>query len=415
MNLEARRAIEALRSGVPNRSAVEFLRLGQPAIEKRFDNLLHAVGTAESATSGFIIGGEFGSGKSHVLQYLKRTALSRGFATSLVTISKETPLSSLEEVFKAAIRDLSLPDRPSGDFNEVATKLQPASAAYRDFEARLRGGVVGLNPLFAATLLISRSLSTNEEFCDHIFGFWAGGRINVAEVKKELRLQHVTDLAVSRYRAADIAPERFVFTAGLIRAAAYRGWILLLDETELIASFSRPARARAYAELAWLLGHSAPHPAGLGVVAAATQEFTGVVFNEKQDQINIPLSKLSEKDPSLVERAVQALKIIDESAGHWESIRPQSEQDLDNVFRDVRELYRRAFDWESIVDIRPGYKDVHRSMRMHVREWITRWDLERLDPSYSASIESEVITPDLAERVGLEGFSEIDEADDDAP
>jgi hypothetical protein len=51
---------------------------------------------------------------------------------------------------------------------------------------------------------------------------------------------------------------------------------------------------------------------------------------------------------------------------------------------------------------------------MHVREWITRWDLERLDPSYSASIESEVITPDLGEREGLEGFSEVDDAEEEA-
>jgi hypothetical protein len=412
MNLEARRAIEALRSGVPNRSAVSFLRLGQPAIEARFDELLNVAGSNDARNPGFIIGGEFGSGKSHVLQYLNRTALARGFATSLVTISKETPLSSIEDVFKAAIRELSLPDRLSGDFNEVATKLQPASDAYKDFESDLRSGTIRLNPLFPATLLISRSLSANEEFCDKIYGFWAGGRINVAEVKKELRLQHVTDLAVSRYRATDIAPERFVFTSGLIRAAGYRGWILLLDETELIASFPLQARARAYAELAWLLGYGVSSVPGLGVVAAATKEFTGVVLREKQDQIKIPLSKLSEKDPALVERAVQALKIIDEQAGHWESIRPH--EDLDSVFREVRELYRRAFDWESSLDVRPAYTDVSRSMRMHVREWITRWDLERLDPSYSANIESEVITPDLAEREGLEGFSEVDDADEDA-
>jgi hypothetical protein len=414
MNIESRRAVEALRAGVPNRSAVEFLRLGQPAIEARFDRLLGTAGSNE-ATSGFIIGGEFGSGKSHVLQYLKRTALSRGFAVSLVTISKETPLSSLEDVFKAAIRELGLPDRLSGDFNEVATKLQPTSEAYRDFETRLRAGEGNLNPLFPATLLISRSVHGNEELCDHIYNFWAGGRINVAEIKREVKLQRLTDLSISRYRAADIAPERFVFSAGLIKAAGYCGWIVLLDETELIASFSLQARAKAYTGLAWLLGYGNRHVVGLGVVAAATKEFTGVILNEKNgDQIKIPLSKLAERDPALVESAVQALRIIDEGAGHWEHIKAHSAGDLDNVFRDVRELYRRAFDWESLDADRPPYTDVARSMRMHVREWITRWDLERLDPTYSASIESQVVTPDLAEREGLEGFSEIDDTDSDS-
>jgi hypothetical protein len=376
---------------------------------------LRDVSVEAADATGFIIGGEFGSGKSHVLQYLRQEALHRNFATSLVTISKETPLSSLEDVFKAAVSELSLPDRPSGDFNEVAGKLQPGSEQYKRFEEDLRTGEIGLNSLFAATLLISGRLSANEEFCNHIYGFWAGGRINVAEVKKELRLAHVTDLTVGRYKAAEIARERFVFTSGLIRAAGYRGWVLLLDETELIASFALRARARAYAELAWLLGFGTPRVPSLGVVAAATKEFTGVIFNEKQDQLKIPLSRMSEREPALVERAVQALKVIDESAGHWESIRAQSDQYLDTVFRDVRELYRKAFDWESDADGRPTYTDVRRSMRMHVREWITRWDLERLDPLYSFTVESEVLTPNLTEREGLEGFSDTDGTDEDEP
>jgi hypothetical protein len=129
------------------------------------------------------------------------------------------------------------------------------------------------------------------------------------------------------------------------------------------------------------------------------------VLREKQDQVKIPASAMAVKDPALVLRAGAALKTIAERPTTWERIVPQSAQDLDAAYRQVRDLYRRAFEWESESAARPPYADVARSMRMHVREWITRWDLERLDPSYSAHIETELMRPDLSEREGLEGFS----------
>jgi hypothetical protein len=52
---------------------------------------------------------------------------------------------------------------------------------------------------------------------------------------------------------------------------------------------------------------------------------------------------------------------------------------------------------------------------MHVREWITRWDLERFDPSYTADIESEALRPNLAEEEGMEGLSEADDDGGSAP
>lgn len=170
--------------------------------------------------------------------------------------------------------------------------------------------------------------------------------------------------------AATLAVDRFRFAAGSIQAAGYKGWIVLLDEVELIASSSLRARARAYADLAWLLGFGdIPEPVkGLGVVAAATQEFTGIIKLEKQDLIKIPSSALAAKDPGLVLRATNALTTIVERSTTWERIVPQSHQHLDAAFRQVRDLYRRAFDWESESPVRPPYSDVAKRMRLHVRE-----------------------------------------------
>src|SRR5712692_3258604 len=69
--IKHRRAIEALRSGVPNRDAVLALGCTQPAIEERFRAQLQAAkegAKAGAQAPGLLIAGDFGSGKSHLLE-----------------------------------------------------------------------------------------------------------------------------------------------------------------------------------------------------------------------------------------------------------------------------------------------------------------------------------------------------------
>ena len=68
----ARRAIEALRAGVPSRDAVAALGSGQSAIEDRF--LALCAGAAGGTAGGLLLGGGFGAGKSHLLEHLAQIA-----------------------------------------------------------------------------------------------------------------------------------------------------------------------------------------------------------------------------------------------------------------------------------------------------------------------------------------------------
>ncbi|MGH8862884.1 MAG: hypothetical protein ACRDVG_16890, partial [Jatrophihabitantaceae bacterium] len=53
--LSARRAVEAMRSGVPSRDAVAALGSGQGDIEDRFTALLDGVGTVRSGPRGLLL------------------------------------------------------------------------------------------------------------------------------------------------------------------------------------------------------------------------------------------------------------------------------------------------------------------------------------------------------------------------
>ena len=64
-----RRALEALRNGVPNRDAVTVLGCNQPDIEEKFRQQLQY--TLQSIreggkTEGMMVAGDWGTGKSHI-------------------------------------------------------------------------------------------------------------------------------------------------------------------------------------------------------------------------------------------------------------------------------------------------------------------------------------------------------------
>ena len=100
---------QSLRCGVPNGDAVRLLQSNQPQIEARFCELL-----LRRDQPGFLIQGDFGSGKSHVLNVMREMALERGFACSIVPVGKDVALDSVPSLFRAAIRELRLPGKATG-------------------------------------------------------------------------------------------------------------------------------------------------------------------------------------------------------------------------------------------------------------------------------------------------------------
>jgi hypothetical protein len=75
--LEYRRALEALRNGVPNSDAVKVMGCAQPEIEQRFRQNLELTQEyleKDKQPPGMLISGGFGSGKSHLLEYLQHLA-----------------------------------------------------------------------------------------------------------------------------------------------------------------------------------------------------------------------------------------------------------------------------------------------------------------------------------------------------
>ncbi len=346
--LTCRRALEGLRNGVPNEAAVRFLGCNQPQAEKRFQELLSQATDSDNPPSGslgMLVSGDFGTGKSHLLAYLEHQALSQGFVCSKVCISKETPLYKLDKVFKSAIDYGRMPDGTGQLMGELGLRLEKSPKAYARFFRWANSEQNGLHRIFPATLMVHERANDLERL-DEIRAFWSGERIKVSTVKDGLR--QIGQLHNYRFRAPkvkELPPQRLRFAIELIKGAGYKGWVVLLDEIELVGSYTLPQRAKSYAELARWLGkvESEEYP-GLVVVGTVTEDFAAAILRDSgKDDLHHAAPRLrSRGEDAAAARAETGMRLLERETTPLTS---PTDQDVNATIEKLRDIYSVAYGW----------------------------------------------------------------------
>ena len=358
----SRLALEALRSGVPNRAAVRLLGCNQPGVESRFAEMLDKATDADNpahSAQGMLVSGDFGSGKSHLLAHLEHLALEQNFVCSKVAISKETPLYDLGKVFISAMENGRLPDRSGRLIEELGQALKPDSGEYASFfrwtdQAAVQGQI---NPIFPASLLIYER-SMDLELNSDIESFWAGDRILKSRISAGLRqIGQQQNYKFRMPKAADLPPQRLRFAVELIKGARYRGWVVLLDEIELVGSYSLLQRGRSYAEVARWMGHAAgeTYP-GLIMVGTVTDDFASAIISpdgiRKDHDYIRPKMEANQRYNSIAGRAESGMRMLERNCVPLKA--PESD-DVTATVEKLRSLYSDAYDWNAPpIDMKAG-------------------------------------------------------------
>jgi hypothetical protein len=385
----ARRAIEAVRSGVPNRDAVRALGCDQPVAERRFKEQLANVTTAGREgrqAHGLLVGGRFGTGKSHLLEYLQHLALTERFVCSRVVISKETPLYDPHKVFLAAAESAIAPGLKGHAVQEIAHKLNTRSQAHAELYRWAASPQSGLAAVFPATLLVHERLNNDPELVEEVTSFWAGQKLSIQRIRQGLRFIGASDaFQIKPVPLRDLAVQRFAFVTRLMMSVGFAGWVILFDEVELIGRYSLLQRGRSYAEIARWLGRSETQQVpGLTAVLAITDDFAPVILDEKGDKFRIG-QRLREKGgdhEAIAARAELGMRAIEREAVTLEM---PGQATLAATHRKLRGIYRTAYGWEP--PDQALVVSAERSMRVHVRRWVNEWDIERI---YRAHPETEI-------------------------
>lgn len=401
-----RRAVEALRSGVPSWDAVAALGSGQGEAEDRFVALLDGIDGGRSG--GLLLGAGFGAGKSHLLTHLSALALERRFAVSTVVVSKETPLHDPAKVLRAAVDTLTGPGRLGGVLAEAVAGLDPDTPAYAELRRWVGSPAADLDERFAATLLLHERLASREapesdEIIDAVVRFWSGEPLRTPDLRRWLKGVgaggQYTFVAVP---ARELARQRLRLLSRLLRAAGHAGWVVLFDEVELIGRYSLLQRGRSYAELARWSGAARHDPdAPLASVLALTDDFEAAVLVEKNDRTKVPAALRDKLTPQWAEMAALAEKGIRALERDLLLLSAPDAAELERAYRTLKDLHGQAYDW-SPPDV-PGLERLGATrMRQYVRAWINAWDLVRLDPDHQPDHELVEVPSSYTEDPALE-------------
>ena len=402
----SRQALEALRSGVPNRAAVRLLGCDQPRVENRFKEMLDKATNPENpahSAQGMLVSGDFGSGKSHLLAHLEHLALERNFVCSKVAISKETPLYDLGKVFISAMENGRLPDRSGRLIEELGQTLNPDSKEYATFFRWVDQAATRLetNPIFPASLLVYER-SMDLELNNEIESFWAGDRILKSRITAGLRqIGQQQNYKFRMPKAADLPPQRLRFAVELIKGARYRGWVVLLDEIELVGSYSLLQRGRSYAEVTRWMGHAAGeiYP-GLIVVGTVTEDFASAIISpdglRKDHDYIRPKMEANQRYKGIAGRAETGMHMLERQSV---ALKAPDNDDVKTTVGRLRKLYSEAYSWDAPpIDAKVGGAGIYGRMRYQVRRAINEWDLLRLRPSSRPETEFQEFTPSYEEK-----------------
>ena len=401
------RAVEALRAGVPNSDAVQALGCSHPLVEERFRSMLAEIDLGFSrgaGTQGLLVAGDFGSGKSHLLEYFQHIALENNFVCSKVVVSKETPLYGPSKVYAAAVQAAKVPNRSGTVLAAIAEDLDFESPEYEDFYRWVFSPRTVLNSRFAASTFVFERGSGGRypDVSDRILQFWAGARVPATELRGWLKeLGEVAAYKFEKVSELVLSLQRYEFMSRLIRATGYAGWVILVDEVELIGRYSIMQRAKSYAEMSRLLGLSdADRTPGLSTVFAITSAYQSEVMDQKQDEEKIALKLQSSGKPGddqLSEKAELGMRKIRQLP--LENMILAENSDLREVHEKSRVMYRQAYGWNPPEDYEtnPTWR-----IRQHIKRWINAWDLVRLFPDYQPDIQVGGLQQSYSEDLDLE-------------
>lgn len=377
--LEQRRAVEALRAGVPNRDVASQLPPVQEDMEERFQELVSAAEGAWSERKqprGLLIQGGFGSGKSHWLEYSRHRLLEGNFVCSSIVVSKETPLHDLTKVYRSCVESATVRGKRGPALEEIAVAYGTDRTPHNGDLFYWMRQDREVDPRLAATLLLWER--GNDEAVRHrIIAEWTGYPMKMGELKAALRAMgeptgHIT-------RASKTEPlQRFEFLSGFFRSAGYAGWAILVDEVEMIHTYSLRQRGKAYANLARLLGYAKDgNVPGLVSIFTITGLIEAAVLSStiRNDLANIPARLQGTKEEPLVAAAEKGMEVIERKGV---DLRPPTREQVDEMYQKVRLLYSNAYDWTAPeIENRREWLGSD-SIRRHIRIWINTWDFLRL-------------------------------------
>ncbi len=425
---ERRRAIaivESLRAGIPTRLSSRELPDLRAGLTQVIQQDLQQFASGDKPL-GRLVWGPYGQGKTHALTTVEHLALDMGFAVSRVSLSREVSCHHLLNFYGRVASVIRTPDAKITGLAKALNSKKAGDLHNSPIADHNRY----VHPLPA--FVLEDYFFTAGEEQDLLYGDLMGTRIAMPELKRIHRACRGEALPRfgTNFRATQHGSAYFGVMADAIALCGYKGWILLLDEVELIGRLGKVGRLQAYRNLNWLLNwprpavsHASTDPHmelfgqnpfpiyTLGMVASSLRNdvwFSGTGGSSaKSDRQQIPDLAL-DKFGSAAKAEIQQF-FETAISSHCPTIKPLDTQTLSVLVEKLVHLHGVAYAWQAHLDTPKLIQTIgSQPVRTHIRA-----ALEALDIAYLYNAEINLNATELMELSVQEeaGFFEVDESE----
>ena len=331
-DIEARHMIEALRSGIPSRGVGQYFSEARPKMMTEISNRLDMV-CNEGKSKGMIISGKYGEGKTHLLNTVFNLAHSNHMIVSYLSLSKETPMDKLYLIYQKVIQNTYLPMRQQPGFMHELEKLSANSPIANEMQ------------LYAATQLETDKLYylfrsyLNTEDSDEKFLLQAdleGDFIANAPLKKIYRRIFNQPVKYNvNFTKTKHCGDYFSFMSHLFTQMGYHGWVILIDETELMGRLGKKARLNAYRNMARFLLPKESLESTFSIFALSAS-YVEDVIEAKREYENLEQIYPEEQEPArtVLDLLVKAPQLA-----------PLTKEEIQRVLSKIQEFHGKAYEW----------------------------------------------------------------------
>ena len=329
---EARHIIEALRSGIPSRAVGQYFSEARPRIMREISDRLDTA-SEQSKSSGMIIIGKYGEGKTHLLNTVFNLAHSNNMVVSWLSLSKETPMDKLYLVYQKLIGNTYLPKRQQPGFMHELEKISSNSPVANEML------------LYAAKQLETDKLYylfrsyLNTEDSDEKFLLQAdleGDFIaNVPLKKIYKRIFNQTVKYNVNFTKTKHCRDYFSFMGHLFTQMGYHGWVILIDETELMGRLGKKARLNAYRNMAdFLLPEKCPE--STFSIFALSASYAEDVIEGKHEYENLAM---------IYPEAPEPAKTVLDMLSRAPQLLPLTRDEIHEILYKIQDFHGKAYEW----------------------------------------------------------------------
>lgn len=409
MTYDARQVVEGLRSGVPYREMAKRVVFGREKTLAHVDRLLESVEQARASKSPtYMVRANYGEGKTHLLQSVWGMAEERNWVVSQVSLSRETPLDRLDQLYPKIMENTYVPgSRQAGITRIIQDALD---------ESHVLGEIRALDLSPRVTAIVDNLMARNEGLPE-LMADVEGRVLPGTELKQIHRKNFSRPLKIPRSSQRDEVFHYLRLVDWMIHKAGYQGWVILFDEVELIGKLGRGARYRAYGNMGRMIAGSLPYTVTVWAVASNFNSDVLLARNDREEAAVYLAAR--PKDEALAPYAELAMDALQESR----MLDPLTKSQVQDLIGQVYDLHQDAYGWQapfSREDLYEQIRSLTPTQDTRVRTWV-RLSLMALDIwyQYGAAPTIAVLNPlhddDLDEDPDLSRPFTDAATDDEAP